>query len=199
MLREEPDMEVVGEASTGEEALLKVDELDPQVVLMDVRLPGINGIEATRQVKRARPTTSVIVVTMYDSETYMVEAIRAGAAGYLTKDTSRELICHSVRAVVDGGTMVRSELLRHAVEGLLKMPDKGVAGDGEPLMAGRLTSRELEVLRLVTRGLGNKAVGNELHLAEVTVKKYVQSLIGKLGASDRTQAAIMGIRLELVE
>ena len=197
MLSDEPDIEVVGEACTGEDAILKVNELGPQVVLMDIRLPGISGTEATRQVKIARPTTCVIMVTMYDSEMYVVEAIRAGAAGYLTKDASKELLCHSVRAVADGGTMVRSELLHRAIEGLLQS-QKGGCPPTNLSLSGRLTAREIDVLRLLAQGYRNKAISADLNLAEITVKKHVQSLIGKLGVSDRTNAALMGARLGLV-
>ncbi len=197
MLSDEPDIEVVGEACTGEDAILKVNELGPQVVLMDIHLPGISGTEATRQVKIARPTTCVIMVTMYDSEMYVVEAIRAGAAGYLTKDVSKELLCHSVRAVADGGTMVRSELLRRAIVGLLR-PQKNECMSSNPSLADRLTAREIDILRLLAQGHRNKAISANLNLAEITVKKHVQSLIGKLGVSDRTNAALMGARLGLV-
>ena len=198
MLANEDDIEVLGEASTGEEALTKVDEFQPQVVLMDVRLPGMSGTDATRAIKKAHPTTSVIVVTMYDNEMYVIEALRAGAAGYLTKDASRELLCHSVRAVVGGGTMVRSGLLRHAIEGLMRSP-RDSRDDGDTSPVGHLSPRELEVLSLLAQGQGNRAICAELNLAEVTVKKYVQSVIGKLGVSDRTQAAIVGVRLGLAQ
>lgn len=198
MLSEEADIDVVGEASTGEEALQKVTELEPQVVLMDIRMPGMSGTEAARQVKELRPTTAVIMVTMYDSEMYVVEAIRAGAAGYLTKDASRELLCHSIRAVMDGATMVRSGLLRQAVEGLLKNPSGAAEKEGLALADG-LTERERDVLRLLAQGYANKAIAAELYLAEITVKKYVQSVISKLGASDRTHAAVLGVRLGLAE
>lgn len=198
MLSGEPDIEVVAEAATGEEALQKVEELKPQVVLMDIRMPGMSGTEATRLIKREWPATSVIMVTMYDSEMYVVEAIRTGAAGYLTKDASRELLCHSVRTVVDGGNIVRSGLLRQALQGLLRAshaPAEGV----EPSATARLTAREVDVLRLVAQGHTNKAISADLNLAEITVKKHVQNVIGKLGVSDRTHAAIAGVRLGIAE
>ena len=198
MLSGEADIDVVGEASTGEEALQMVAELEPNVVLMDIRMPGMSGTEAARKVKSLRPTTAVIMVTMYDSEMYVIEAIRAGAAGYLTKDASRELLCHSVRAVMDGGTMVRSGLLRQAVEGLLEKPT-GPQAKPDPTLAGRLTERERDVLRLLAQGHANKDIAAELDLAEITIKKYVQNVISKLGVSDRTHAAIVGVRLGLAE
>lgn len=198
MLAGEAGIEVVGEASCGEEALDKTAELKPHVVLMDIRMPGMSGIEATQRLKKAHPTTSVIMLTMYDSEVYVVEAIRCGAAGYLTKDSSRELICHAVRSAADGGTLVRSGLLRQAIQGMLRMP-KDLKEPSASLLVDHLTPRELEVLRLLAQGHANKAISAELSLAEVTVKKHVQSIIGKLGASDRTHAAILSVRLGLVE
>ncbi|MDO8751642.1 MAG: response regulator transcription factor [Dehalococcoidia bacterium] len=197
MLAEDADIEVMGEACTGEDAILKVNELDPQVVLMDTRMPGIGGIEATREIKRAHPTTCVIMVTMLESEMYVVEALRAGAAGYLTIDVSQELLCHSVKAVADGGTIVvRSGLLRQAIEGLLQSPKDG-RNPADSSMAGRLTTREMDVFKLLAQGSGNRAISAQLNLAEVTVKKHVQSLFGKLGVSDRINAAIAGVRMGL--
>lgn len=198
MLSGEPGIEVVGEASSGDEALLKADELDPHVILMDIQMPGMSAFEATQRLKQARPATSVIMLTMYGNQTYVVEAIRSGAAGYLTKDSSRDLVCHAVRSVVDGGTLVRSGLLREAIQGLLRLPKESEEGLDRRSVE-HLTPRELEVLRRLARGLANRAIGSELSLAEVTVKKHVQSIIGKLGVSDRTQAAVLAVRLGLVE
>jgi len=129
---------------------------------------------------------------------YVVEAIQAGAAGYLTKDVSRELLCHAVRSVMAGGTMVRSGLLKRAMEGLLRSA-AGKKQGADVSMVEHLTPREMEVLRLMAQGCGNKEICQELHLAEITVKKYVQNIIQKMGASDRTHAAIQAVRLGLVE
>jgi DNA-binding NarL/FixJ family response regulator len=198
MLSGDASIDVVGEASSGEEALQKVMELGPSVVLMDIRMPGMGGAEAARQVKKVRPATAVIMVTMYESELYVVEAIRAGAAGYLTKDASRELLCHSIRAVVDGGTLVRGGLLRQAVEALFPTA-RGPQGEEGVLAASRLSVREREVLGYLARGYGNRAICGELNLAEITVKKHVQNVMSKLGVSDRTNAAIVGVRLGFAE
>ena len=198
MLMSEPGIDVVGGASNGEEAIHKVDELEPDVVLIDIRMPGMSGNEATLQIKKAHPTTSVIVLTMYDSEVHVVEAIRVGATGYLTKDASLELVCQAVRTVVGGGTLMRSGLLRRAIQNISEK-EKGVGGELVPSMVGRLTRREVDVLRLLSRGDGNKRIATELHLAEVTVKKHVQNIISKLGVSDRTHAAIFGVRLGLAD
>ncbi|MBI2857309.1 MAG: response regulator transcription factor [Chloroflexi bacterium] len=198
MLAGEQDIAVVGEAATGAEALQKVGELEPHVVLMDIRMPGMSGTEAAKRIKDSWPTTSVIMLTMYDSDMYVVEALQAGAAGYLTKDASRELLCHAVRSVVDGGTMVRSGLLRHAIEGLLHTSADKAQGSDVPFVE-HLTPREMDVLRLLAKGYSNKEICSELQLAEVTVKKYVQTIIQKLGVSDRTHAAIRAARLGIVE
>ena len=198
MLSGEPDIVVVGEASSGEEALQRAQELAPHVVLMDIRMPGMSGTEAARRIKKASPTIAVIMLTVYDSDAYVVEAIQAGAAGYLTKDCSREILCHAVRAVVDGGTLVGSGLLRRAIQGLLHS-GKGMEYAVDSSLSSRLSPREQDVFRLLAQGNGNKDICAELNLAEVTVKKHVQSLIGKLGVSDRTQAAILGVRLGMVQ
>lgn len=198
MLSGERDIAVVGEASSGEEAIQKALELEPHVVLMDIRMPGMSGCQAVRRIKSARPTTSVIMLTMYDSDMYVVEAIQAGAAGYLTKDVSGELLCHAIRSVVDGGTMVRSGLLKRAIDALLRA-SAATKQESDVSLVEHLTARELDVLRLLARGYGNREICEELHLAEVTVKKYVQNVIQKLGVSDRTHAAIQAVRLGLAE
>lgn len=198
MLSDQPDIVVAGEASSGEEAVQMTKELEPHVILMDIRMPGMSGTEATRHIKSTKPTTSVIMLTMYDSDMYVVEAIQAGASGYLTKDVSRELLCHAIRSVVDGGTMVRSGLLRRAVEVLLRA-SASRKEDADVSLIEHLTPLELDVLRLLAQGYGNKEICQELHLAEITVKKYVQTVIQKLGVSDRTHAAIRAVRLGLAE
>ena len=194
MIGGESRMEMVDEASSGEEALEKVSLLEPDVVLVDIRMPGMNGIEVTKRIKAARPDTAVILITMYDSEVYVAEALRAGAAGYLLKDSPRELLLHAIDAAVSGGTIVRSGLLRQTVHGLLQEPRKLRMGQADVGFNERFTPRELEVVRLVAQGYPNRAIAKELSLAEVTVKKHVQSIIAKLGVSDRTQVAIMTIR-----
>lgn len=198
MLDGEEDLQVVGEASSAEEALQMVRELQPQVVLMDIRLPGMSGTEATSLIKRDQPDTAVIIMTMYDTESYVVQAIRAGAAGYLIKNSPRELLRQAVRTVADGGTIIPRGLLRGAVEGLAPVA-AARAMVAERGGARRLSPREIEVLRLLAEGHGNKAIAGQLHLAEVTVKKHVQGIIGKLGVQDRTQAAVVALRLGLLE
>ncbi|MBI2854509.1 MAG: response regulator transcription factor, partial [Chloroflexi bacterium] len=198
MLSGDEGFEVVGQAGSGEEAVEKAKELAPDVVLIDIRMPGISGIEATGRIKAERPTTAVIVMTMYDSEMYVVDAIKAGAAGYLVKDSSRELVCYSIKAVINGGTLVRGGLLRQAVQ-VLFGTSRQQKVELEQCISGHFTAREMEVLRLVAQGLTNAQIAKQLFLAEATVKKYVQSVIGKLGVSDRTQAAIVAVKKGLVD
>lgn len=197
MLGGEADIEVVGEASTGDEAVRRAEELGPQVVLMDIRLPGMSGPQATRRIKQTCPTTVVIMLTMYDNHMYVIDSIRAGAAGYLTKDVSRDLLLHAIRSVLGGGSMVPNRLLRQAMDGSIHDVSERVEEDYHTTLSD-LTPRELEVLALLGQGYDNKAISRELHLAEITIKKYVQSVIAKLGVSDRTQAALAGVRLGLV-
>lgn len=200
MLRGEADIEVVGAAGDGEEAMAKVDELKPDIVLMDIRMPGVSGIEATRRIKAQHPGVAVIVLTMYDSEMYVVEALRAGAAGYLVKDSTKELLCGAIRAVVSGGTMVRSGLLNQALKGgSPRTPELPGINRSDLTVLEHLTAREMEVLRLVAQGMDNREICKELVLAEVTVKKHVQNIMAKLGVSDRTNAAIKAMRMGLVE
>jgi DNA-binding NarL/FixJ family response regulator len=180
MLDNDPEIEVVGEAGNGEEAVEKALELEPQVVLMDIRMPGMSGVEAMQRIKATRPGIAVIVTTVYESGMYVVEALRAGAAGYLVKDFSQELICHAVHAVMDGGATVEGSLLRQTAEKLMGRPSRPGEGEsGESWVTERFTPREMEILRLVAQGHGNRQIARDLSLAEVTVKKYVQSILGK--------------------
>jgi len=195
MLQTDPEIELVGTAATGEAGVAAADELRPDVVLMDIVLPGIDGIEATRRIKEAHPEIGVVILTILVSDVYIIEAVNAGAAGYLTKDCTSELLRYAVRSVCEGGTMFRSELLHHAVGNLTRRP--GPFEGVDPSLARRLTEREIDVLRLLSQGQSNREICESLCLASVTVKKHVQNIVGKLGVSDRTQAAILGVRLGL--
>ena len=199
MLSGAPRIEAIEEAGSGEEALEKVAALGPDVVLVDMRMPGMSGIEVTKRVMASRPDTAVILLTMYDSEVYVAEALRVGAVGYLVKDSSREFLLHAIDAAVSGGTIVGSGLLHQTIHGLLREPQGLHGGQANVLDNERFTPREFEVLNLVAQGYPNKEIAKDLGLAEVTVKKYVQSIISKLGVSDRTQAAVTAVRAGLVQ
>lgn len=191
MLDAEPDFRVVGEARNGRDAIKMVGEVDPDVVLMDIRMEGLGGLEATREIKRQYPDIAVIVLTVYDSDIYVIEAIRAGASGYLVKDSSPELLVGAVKSAVQGGVLLSNELLQKAFHGVLD----NAGGQG----LGTLTARELEILNLLAEGSTNKVIADKLHLAEITIKKHVQSIMRKMGVSDRTQAAVLAVHLGLVK
>lgn len=197
MVEGEDDIIVVGEASDGAEALARAQELLPNIVLMDIRMPKMDGLEATRRLKSLLPTISVVMVSMYDDDAYIIDAIRVGAAGYILKDVSRDLLVHTVRAVSAGGVLLKSTLLRRAMESVASHRVQEEE-DASAIAAEGLTSREQDVLRLVVEGMTNKAIANRLNLAEDTVKKHVQSLIAKLKVSDRTQAAVRAVRAGMV-
>lgn len=198
MLEGDSRFEVVGEAISGDDALIQVDQLEPAVVLTDILMPGMNGIELTRQIKRVKPDIVVILLTMYDNKMYVIEGIRAGAAGYLVKDSTPEFLRNAIHTAANGGTIVRSNLLHQAIRGLIRGSNQPDANGAYDSIAERFTSRELDVLHLIADGYTNKEIARELSLAEITVKKHVQSVISKLGVSDRTQAAISAARLGLV-
>lgn len=200
MLQTAEEIEVVGEASDGLEALTKTEEWRPDAVLMDLRMPNLDGLEATRQIKERYPDTSVIMLTMYSDEAFVIDSVRAGASGYLMKDASRDLLCHAVRAVTSGGSLIKSSLLREAMADTHKASSHDSERSVAPMVGSEpLTAREQEVLRLLVDGYTNKAIAHELYIAEETAKKHVQSIISKLGASDRTQAAVRAVRSGLLE
>lgn len=198
MLDTDEQVQIVGEAADGLGGLNLVGELRPNVVLMDIRMPGMDGLEATSRIKSAYPATAVIMMTSYDDDSLIIDAVRAGAAGYLLKDVSRDLLLHSVRAVTSGGCLIRAPLLRKAINRLCSAQHPPLITAQESTYIEQLTQREEEVLKRIADGQTNKEIGDALALAEVTVKKHVQTVIAKLHASDRTQAATTALRIGLI-
>lgn len=197
MIEDEEGIQVIGEAGDGAEALAIARELNPDLVLMDIQMPRLDGVETTRRLKTLLPKTSVVMISVFDDDSHVIEAIRAGAAGYILKDCSRDLLVHTVMAVSAGGVLLKSELLQKALESIASHHTQGA---GEiPAGADTLTAREIDVLKLIVEGLTNKQIALELHLSEDTVKKHVQNLIAKLKASDRTQAAVKAVRSGIVK
>jgi DNA-binding NarL/FixJ family response regulator len=204
LFRGEPDIDVIGEAASGEEALKVVKKLAPDVVLMDIRMSGMDGFKATAGIRKLNRDVAVIMLTGYESELYAAEAVRAGAAGYITKDCPRKLLINAIRVVTQGGTVWQGDPLRSG------QPE--TTGSKEPLRVAsvmppveaaklpekQLTTRELEVLTLLAKGYGNKQISSTLNLADVTVKKHITSIMFKLGVSNRTQAALSAVQLGLV-
>jgi DNA-binding NarL/FixJ family response regulator len=192
MLAKAEDLTVVGEAKTGREAIETARKELPDVVLMDVRMPDMDGLEATRRIKEERSRTAVIMVTMHDNPAYLREAVRAGAAGYLLKDVSKDDLIDAIRQVATGGAFIESQMLK----GMLSEMKPGAAA---PSGARNLTKREREILALVAEGLSNREIADKLVLSPETVKSHVAAILEKLNVSDRTQAAIYAVRNGLVE
>lgn len=184
ILGTQPDLEVVGEASDGAEAVAVVRSTRPDVVLMDLRMPHVDGIAATAQVLAFAPGTRVLVLTTFGVDEDVLAALRAGAAGYLLKDTPRSALLAAVRAVAAGEVLLDRDVLQSLVTGA------AAAAVREPRLE-RLTPRETEVLRAVARGLSNAEIARELFLGESTVKTHVGKLLDKLGARDRVQLVLL--------
>jgi DNA-binding NarL/FixJ family response regulator len=181
------DMAVVGEAASAEQALALVPRLRPDVVLLDLVLPGMSGVEAVRRLRAAHPDVKVVVLTSFAGEESVLPAVRAGAAGYLLKDVGPGELAEALRAVHAGGAPLHPAVaatVMHSVAEPVRDP---------------LTPREHEVLRLVARGLPNRLIARELALSEKTVKAHVSAILGKLGVADRTQAALYAVRHGLVD
>ena len=186
------DVEVVGEAADGEEAVQAVVRLQPDVALVDLVMPRVDGLEAIKRIRALDAATRVIVLTSFADEDKMLPAVRAGAVGYLLKDVAPQDLVAAIRTVHGGETLLHPAVVRELV--------REVAGDGlQPPADNPLTPREREVLALIARGRANKAIAFELGVAEKTVKTHVSNILAKLGVSDRTQAALYAVREGLVD
>jgi DNA-binding NarL/FixJ family response regulator len=192
MLSTASDVQIVGNARSGREALEVARRELPDIVLMDVRMPDMDGLEATRKIKEERPRTAVIMLTMHDNPTYLRDAVRAGAAGYLLKDVSKDELIDAIRQVATGGAFIESQMLKGM---LSEMKPSGQAAPA----AKNLTKRESEILALVAEGMSNREIAEKLVLSPETVKSHVAAILEKLNVSDRTQAAIYAVRHGLVE
>lgn len=182
MLESQPDFEVVGEASDGEVAVRITNTLKPQIVLMDLRMPEMDGVTALREIKASNPQVQVLVLTTYDSDADILPAIEAGASGYLLKDSSREELYTAIRAAARGETVLAPAVAARLV-GKMRAPAEE-----------KLSSRELEVLQLVAEGDSNSEIANRLHISQATVKSHLIHIFGKLGVSDRTAAVTVALR-----
>jgi len=185
-----PGIEVVGEASNGDDAVRLVEQEQPDVVLMDLKMPGQTGITATRTIADRHGEVKVLVLTTYDAPEWVDDAIRAGAAGYLLKDTPRDRLIDAIRGTVDGQTHVDPSVAGQ----LFDRVTSASAVLRETTIAADLSERELEVLKLLGRGLTNTEIAANLNLSEGTIRNYVSAVLAKLGVSDRTQAAVLAVR-----
>ncbi|WP_430644876.1 response regulator [Agromyces sp. GXS1127] len=193
-LLEAADLEVVGEAGDGLEALEAARRLRPDVVLMDIRMPGLDGIEATARLAAGPDGPRVLVLTTFDLDEYVYRALRAGAAGFLLKDAPPERLVDAVRTVARGEALLAPALTRRLIERYLATPQPGAAEE----TAHDLTPREREVWLLIARGMSNQEVGERLFLSEATVKAHVTRLLAKLGVRDRVQAVVAAYESGLV-
>jgi DNA-binding NarL/FixJ family response regulator len=203
ILSSRPDIEVVGEAADGEEAVALCRKMRPHLVMMDLTMPQVDGIAATRAIKAEFPRTSVLILTAYADEDLLMEAVRAGAAGYVVKDSVGPIeLLDAVRGILNGESHVDQELVMKLVRRLADEANpiiKPAAETPTELPAGSLTEREIEVLRLLPEGKTNREIAAELHLSLSTVKKRLERIISKLGVSDRTQAAVKAMELGLAD
>nr|NLD40264.1 response regulator transcription factor [Actinomycetales bacterium] len=199
VLEAEDDLEVIGEAADGATAVKMVGALHPDVVLMDVRMPGMNGIEATYEIVRDHPETRVLILTTFDLDEYAFAGLRAGASGFLLKDTKPADLISAIRTVATGDAVVSGRVTRTLLEMFgPQLPD----GEEELVthqLLGTLTAREREVLALVARGMSNVEIAEELFVSETTVKTHVGNLLSKLGLRDRVQAVVFAYEKGIVK
>ncbi len=188
LLEMAPDVEAVLEAEDGAQALELYAQHRPDVVLMDIRMPGMDGVEATRRLLEMDPQARVLILTTFDDDVYVLEGLRAGARGYLLKDASREDLMTALRTVAAGGALFAPRVAEAALD-LLARSASPAAGPVEPP-----TEREQEILRLMAQGLNNKAIAERLHLAHGTVKNYVSRVLAKLGVENRAEAVAWFLR-----
>jgi DNA-binding NarL/FixJ family response regulator len=194
ILETEDDIEVVGEAVDGREAVERFRRLRPDVVVMDIRMPQMDGLEATRRLAKIDPDARVLILTMFDLDEYVFEALRAGASGFLLKDRPPEELVAAVRVVASGDSLLAPSVTRRLIEEFSRRPRPGA---GPPELED-LTDREREVLVLMGRGLSNAEIAAQLFLAETTVKTHVGRVLQKLGLRDRVQAVVLAYESGLV-
>jgi DNA-binding NarL/FixJ family response regulator len=194
LLADEPDIEIVAEASNGLEAVEKAARFNPTVVLMDIRMPELDGLEATRRILAADAAARVLILTTFDLEEYIYEALRAGASGFVLKDDPAEQLIAAIRTVAAGDALLSPAVTTRVIEQFTKIPRH----EPSPAIA-ELSARELDVLRLIARGLSNAEIGRELFISETTVKTHVTHILQKLDLRDRVQAVVLVYQAGLFE
>ena len=194
LLGDEPDIEVVGEASNGRDAVAQAARFRPDVVLMDIRMPVMDGLEATRRILAADTEARVLILTTFDLDDYVFEALRAGASGFVLKDEPPEQLLGAVRTVAAGDALLSPTVTRRVIRQFAR-----VRHHAPPESVADLTPRELEVFRLITRGLSNAEIGRELFISDTTVKTHVTRLLQKLNLRDRAQAIVLAYQAGLFD
>jgi DNA-binding NarL/FixJ family response regulator len=186
LLSLEEDVEIVGQAAHGEQACQMADELKPDVILMDIRMPVLDGVGATRKIRERQPDAKIVVLTTFDDDDYVLEALKAGASGYLLKDTPSEHVAAAIRSVYQGHTLLGASVTSKVLSHLSQRKPQGKTQDWKEL----LTLRELEVLKLIGQGKNNREIASMLNITEGTVKNHVTRVLTQLNVRDRTQAAL---------
>jgi DNA-binding NarL/FixJ family response regulator len=194
LLTGEQDIEVVAEASNGREAVAMAERFDPAVVLMDIRMPEIDGLEATRRILAANHAARILILTTFGLDEYVYEALRAGASGFVLKDDPAEQLISAVRTVAAGNALLSPAVTMRVIRQFTR-----IARPAQPKGLGELTEREREILRLIATGLSNAEIGRELYISETTVKTHVTHILQKLGLRDRVQAVVLAYQAGLFE
>ena len=194
LLGGEEDMEVVAEASNGLEAIEKAARFDPTVVLMDIRMPELDGLEATRRILATNPAARILILTTFDLDEYVYEALRAGASGFVLKDDPPEQLLAAIRTVADGEALLSPTITKRVIKQFMRIPQPAPPRELEDL-----TERELDVFRLIARGLSNAEIGEELYISETTVKTHITHILQKLNLRDRVQAVVLAYETGLFD
>ena len=192
LLERSPGFEVVGEAADGREAVKMAEELNPDVVVMDIAMPNLNGLDATAQIVKKNPAVGVVILSMYSDETYLVRALSAGAKGYLLKDATREDLFRAVVAVYRGESLIQPAVASRVLDRFVEMSRKTAPGE-------TLSDREIEVLQLMARGAANKEIAAELFISESTVKTHIANIFQKLDVNDRTEAVTTALQKGIIQ
>jgi DNA-binding NarL/FixJ family response regulator len=194
LLKDEEGIEVVAEAEDGAEAIEKAARFDPNVVLMDIRMPKLDGLEATRRILAADPAARILILTTFDLDEYIYEALRAGASGFVLKDDPPEQLIAAIRTVAAGDALLSPTVTKRVIKQFTEIPRHDA-----PTAVDELTDRELDVFRLIAQGLSNGEIGRELFISDTTVKTHVTRVFQKLGVRDRVQAVVLAYRAGLFE
>jgi DNA-binding NarL/FixJ family response regulator len=194
LLSHEEDVEVVAEASNGLEAVAKTARFQPSVVLMDIRMPELDGLEATRRILAADDTARILILTTFDLDEYVYEALRAGASGFVLKDDPPEQLLAAIRTVAQGDALLSPTITKRVIKQFVRIPQPA-----PPKQLDDLTERELEVFRLIARGLSNAEIGQELYISETTVKTHITHILQKLDLRDRVQEVVLAYETGLFD